>query len=36
MKQLSEQRVSATHGPHPLIAAMRAFVASKVGEEVEL
>lgn len=29
-------KVSEASGPTPLIAAMRAFVASKLGEEVEV
>ena len=29
-------KVGAMHGPTPLIAAMRCFVASKLGDEVEM
>lgn len=35
---MSESRfnVAQSEAPTPLVAAMRAFVASKLGEEVEL
>lgn len=33
---VSESKECEEHGPTPLIAAMRCFVASKLGEEVEV
>jgi hypothetical protein len=36
MSRHSSKQLPLHFGPTPLVAAMRAFVASKLGEEVEL